>query len=214
MDTILFDWDGTIVDSLERQYDACAVVCRRFGLSLDRDRFQRAYAPDWRLMYRALGMPDARIEEAGRVWTEAYQGTRVRLFPGIRGGLERLAAAGYALGLVTGGYHELVWPQLERLGLARLFPVRVFGNDTFVGKPDPRPLLLALERAGRLHRGGRLGPEHAVAPADAAYLGDALDDMRMARSAGVHGVGLVSLIASPEALIAAGASETVPAAGE
>lgn len=209
MHTILFDWDGTIVDSVEGLYDAYAVVCRRFGLPLDRTIFRRAFAPDWRLMYRTLGMPEDRIEEAGRVWTDAYQAGRVRLFPGVEAGLERLAAAGYALGIVTGGYHEVVWPQLERLGLSHLFSVRVFGNDTMAGKPDPRPLRLALERAGRLERGGRpAAVPRAVAPEDAAYLGDALDDMRMAAAAAVRGVGIVSLIATADELLAAGATET------
>lgn len=208
MQLILFDWDGTIVDSIERHFDAYAVVCRRFGLPFDRAVFRRAYAPDWRLMYRQLGMPEERIEEAGRVWREAFAGHEAPPFPGVRAALERLAMAGFALGIVTGGHHEIIWPQLERFGLAYLFPVRVFGNDTISGKPHPGPLQLALERAARLERSGLQGGGRPVPPAETAYVGDALDDMRMAAAAGVRGVGIVSALARAEALRAAGASET------
>jgi phosphoglycolate phosphatase len=74
--------------------------------------------------------------------------------------------------------------------------VRVYGDDPVAGKPDPRPLQLALELAG------------AARPEDALYIGDALDDMRMAASAGVRGVGIVSMLAAEDDLIAAGASES------
>lgn len=207
MRAILFDWDGTIVDSIEHLFDAYAVVCRRFGLPFDRDVFHRTFAPDWRLMYRQMGMPEERIEEAGRVWVEAFAGQQVVPFPGVADRLERLAAAGYALAVVTGGYHEVIWPQLERFGLARLFPVRVFGNDLIVGKPDPGPLLLAVDRLNRLlaARGGRNG---TIEPADAAYVGDALDDMRMASAAGLRGIGVTSILADADELRAAGAVET------
>jgi phosphoglycolate phosphatase len=77
-----------------------------------------------------------------------------------------------------------------------LLTVRVFGDDTAAGKPDPRPVQLALELAG------------AIRPEDAVYLGDALDDMRMAASAGVRGVGIVSMLATDDDLRAAGAFES------
>ena len=69
-------------------------------------------------------------------------------------------------------------------------------HDTPAGKPDPEPLLLALEMAG------------ATRPQDAIYLGDALDDVRMAAAAGVRGVGIVSMLAGAEELAAAGAVES------
>lgn len=207
MRLVVFDWDGTIVDSIERHFEAYAVVCRRFDLPFDRAVFRQAYAPDWRLMYRQLGMPEVRIEEAGRLWREAFAGHEGPPFPGVRPALERLAAAGPVLGLVTGGHHEIIWPQLERYGLARLFPVRVFGNDTIAGKPRPDPLRLAMARAERLLE-GRRGRSADGLPAATVYVGDALDDMRMAAAAGVHGVGIVSLLADGDALREAGASET------
>ncbi len=194
MRAILFDWDGTIVDSIDRLFDAYAVVSRQYGLAFDREIFGRVFAPDWRLMYRQMGMPEEQIKQAGHAWVAAFQGELVEPFPGVRDRLERLVSTGYRLGLVTGGHEEIIAPQLERHGLARAFSVRVFGNELAVGKPDPAPLRLALER---------LGGE----PTAAAYVGDALDDMRMAAAAGVRGVGISSLLADAAALRQAGAQE-------
>jgi phosphoglycolate phosphatase len=110
--------------------------------------------------------------------------------------LIRLARDGYRLGIVTGGSRPEIEPQLGRLGLAEVLNVSVFGDDSVDGKPDAAPLLLALERAG------------GVLPSNAIYVGDALDDMRMAAAAGVRGVGIESMLADAGELLAAGATET------
>jgi phosphoglycolate phosphatase-like HAD superfamily hydrolase len=120
----------------------------------------------------------------------------MRPFPGIEDALARLVAAGYMLGLVTGGDRADIEPQLPRLGIDELMRVRVYADDTAAGKPDPGPLQLALELAG------------GVQPDVALYVGDALDDMRMAAAAGVRGIGIVSMAATADDLLGAGASES------
>jgi phosphoglycolate phosphatase len=147
-------------------------------------------------MYRSLGIPEERTDEAAQVWATTFHSEQTPPFPGIGEALARLAAAGHKLGLVTGGSRAEVEPQLTRLGIEEVLTVRVYGDDPVAGKPDPRPLQLALELAG------------AARPEDALYIGDALDDMRMAASAGVRGVGIVSMLAAEDDLIAAGASES------
>jgi phosphoglycolate phosphatase-like HAD superfamily hydrolase len=146
-------------------------------------------------MYRELGVPDERTADAARIWTMTFRQDLMPLFPGIQASLARLAAAGYTLGLVSGGDRAEIEPQLTRLGISDLVTVGVYADDTAAGKPDPQPLLLALRRAG------------ASAADDGLYVGDSLDDMRMAAAAGVRGVGLVSEVASAEELTAAGALE-------
>jgi phosphoglycolate phosphatase len=146
-------------------------------------------------MYRALGVPDERTADAARIWTGTFRQDLMPLFPGIQASLARLAAAGYTLGLVSGGDRAEIEPQLTRLGISDLVTVGVYADDTAAGKPDPQPLLLALRRAG------------ASGADDGLYVGDSLDDMRMAAAAGVRAVGLVSEVASAEELTAAGALE-------
>jgi phosphoglycolate phosphatase-like HAD superfamily hydrolase len=89
-----------------------------------------------------------------------------------------------------------VEPQLARHGLAELLPARVYGDDPFEPKPGP---------AGLRHAIGTLGL--AGPTAEIAYVGDALDDMRMALAAGARGIGIRSDLATDGELRAAGASE-------
>jgi HAD superfamily hydrolase (TIGR01509 family) len=195
MRAILFDWDGTIVDSIQALFETDGAICRHIGVPFDESIFRRTFSPNWRLMYRSLGIPEERTDEAVRVWASTFHSDETRPFPGVEDALERLAGAGFTLGIVTGGSRAEVEPQLARLGIDGLLTARVYGHDTSAGKPDPQPLQLALEMAG------------AARPEDAVYVGDALDDMRMAAAAGVRGVGIVSMLAGEEELTAAGAVE-------
>ena len=201
MEAILFDWDGTLVDSLGAFHRANAIVMESFGLAFDIQAYRRHYTPDWREMYRRLGIPHDRLDEANSLWetTFADDGDAVVAFPGVLAALERLRAAGAVLGIVTAGVREVVEPQLARTGLAPLLPIRVFGDDLAVHKPDPEPLRLALRLAGDGHR-----PETSI------YVGDAPTDMQMAVVVGARPVGIESAVGDPDDLRAAGAVETAP----
>jgi HAD superfamily hydrolase (TIGR01549 family) len=204
MEAILFDWDGTLVDTLGALYRANVAVMDAFGLPFDDTLYRRHFAPDWRLMYRRLGIPDHRLDEANEHWLAAYDdGVSSVLFDGAAEAVRRLAAAGRRLGLVTAGDRAVVEPQLERMGLAAHFEVAVYGDDLPVHKPDPAPLRLALDGLG-------LGDRPAVA----SYVGDVPDDMRMARRVGVHGVGIVSALSDAATLTAAGADEIASSVAE
>jgi HAD superfamily hydrolase (TIGR01549 family) len=200
MRAIVFDWDGTLADTLHLMYLATEEVVAGFGLRLTWEDYCRTWTPDWRVLYRTTGLPDDVIEEAGRRWWAAYRGRdEAQLLPGAADALERLRAAGYPLALVTAGHRDNVGAQLRRHGLEDLLPVRVHGDDLAEAKPHPAPLLRAVRELG-------LGRDAA----GVAYVGDALDDMRMARAAGARGVGIDSVLGDAAALRAAGADETAP----
>ena len=204
MEAIVFDWDGTLVDSLPAIYEANTRVLEEYGLAFDDERYRAMYVPDWRLMYLRLGLPEEHVEAAGERWLELYSGTdTAALLPRVSESLQRLADAGYVLGLVTAGDSVVVERQLERFGLGHLLPVRVFGDDEVATKPHPDPLHLALRQLDRAER-----------VATARYVGDVPDDMRMARAAGAIGVGIESSMASRDVLMAAGASEVYPGVAE
>jgi phosphoglycolate phosphatase len=199
-DAIVFDWDGTLCDSLAAIYEANRVVLEELGLPFDDARYRAAYVPDWRLMYQRLGVPDDQLDVAGRRWLDLYSvAAEAGLLPRAKDALERLVAAGYVLGLVTAGDRDVVTRQLERFGISHLIPARVFGTDDIASKPHPEPLLRVLQE---LDRGDRL--------ASARYVGDVPDDMRMARAVGAVGIGIESAIGSREVLLEAGASAVYP----
>ena len=200
MDAIVFDWDGTLVDSLPGIFDANLRVLSEYGVPFDEERYRAAYIPDWRVMYQRLGLREEDLEAAGARWLELYRETdAARLLPGAADSLRRLVDAGFVLGLVTAGDEDVVVGQMERFGVAGLLPIRVFGTDDVAAKPHPEPLLRALgqlDRADRAHL--------------ARYVGDVPDDMRMARAVGALGIGIESSIGVRDDLLRAGATAVYP----
>lgn len=205
MDAIVFDWDGTLIDSLPAIYEANRTVLEEFGLPFDIERYRQAYIPDWRLMYERLGVPRDLVATAGARWLELYQANEAgaTLLPGGAEAIHRLTDAGYVLGLITAGNREIVTSQLQRVGLDRHFSVRVFGNDAFASKPHPDPLVHVLDRLDRSER-----------VATARYVGDVPDDMRMARTVGAIGIGIQSETWRREDLVEAGASAVFSSVAE
>ena len=118
MKAIVFDWDGTLVDTLPAITVANAEVLSSLGVSYDDAAYRAAYSPDWRAMYRRLGVPEDLVEDAGTRWLGAYRAlmTQVRAFDGVNQAVERLAGAGFQLGIVTAGDRPVVEHQLQATG--------------------------------------------------------------------------------------------------
>jgi len=190
LQAVLFDWDGTLVNTAEASYRCYVKLFGSYAIPFDRDTFQRTYSPNWHLTYDAVGLPLERWAEADQRWLEHYCQEEVTLLEGARDALLRVRGAGLAAGLVTSGDRVRVARELELLGLAPLFRTVVCGEDAANRKPHPEPLLLALDRL-------------AVRPGEAAYVGDSPEDVRMAQAAGVLAVGIPGAFPNREALAAA-----------
>jgi HAD superfamily hydrolase (TIGR01509 family) len=184
---VLFDWDGTLVDSAELSYRCYVAVFERFGVAFDRAAFERTYSPDWYRTYRTLGLDECHWPEADQMWQRHYATDSAALLPGAVACLDRLRDARLTLGVVTSGERERVEREQAALGLAGTFEVMVCGGETPERKPHPAPLLLAL---------GRLG----LAASEAAYVGDSPEDVEMARTASVFTVGIPGGFPNREAL--------------
>jgi HAD superfamily hydrolase (TIGR01509 family) len=193
---VLFDWDGTLLDSYQADARAYLAMFAALGIPWSLAELEQHYSPDWHCVYRAASLPPERWAEADALWRRFYRGERPALQPGARLVLERLARR-YRLGLVTSGSAWRVRAQLRHFALSRLFAARVFGDDAPRRKPHPAPLRLALRRIG-------------CEPSACIYVGDAPEDVAMARRAGVTVVGVIGHSpvparlrgARPDALIA------------
>jgi HAD superfamily hydrolase (TIGR01549 family) len=186
---VLFDWDGTLVDSAETSYRCFERLFHSFGIAFDRAAFARSYSPNWIRTYEGMQLPPADWPEADSRWVRFYQEQASPLLPGAREALQALAAAGMQLGLVSSGDGPRVRGELARLELAARFGAVVCNQDVRLRKPHPEGLLLALSQLG-------------VAPADAAYVGDSPEDVEMARAASVFAVGIPGGFPNREALLA------------
>ncbi len=155
---ILFDWDGTLLDSFQADSQAFLAMFREIGIAWGIEDLERHYSPDWYRMYRAARLPRARWEEADRIWGKHYRKSEPALLPGARRVLRALARR-YELGLVTTGDRSRVCRQLKRFRLTEMFTARICGGDTRRRKPHPEPLLTALAGSQRVcrRRAGRCG---------------------------------------------------------
>jgi HAD superfamily hydrolase (TIGR01509 family) len=174
---VLFDWDGTLVDSYHADSQAYLGMFQALGLSWGMEELAANYAPDWYAVYRAAGIPQERWNDADRLWRTHYAKHHLKLLTGARQVL-RVLGKGYRLGLVTSGDRERVRRQLRSFGLMRVFRTRVCGEDTREKKPHPAPLLLALKRM-------KLGPAECV------YVGDTPEDLAMAKAVGMRAIAVM-----------------------
>ena len=169
---VLFDWDGTLLNSHSADTAAYLAMFRAMGIPWGLAELEQHYSPNWYRVYRAAKLPKHKWPAADQIWRENYAKHNPKLIAGARRVLARLSAH-HDLGLVTSGDRDRVHRQLKSFDLWHTFSARVCGGDTAQRKPHPAPLKLALRRM-------RLNPQ------DTVYVGDAPEDLQMARSAGVR----------------------------
>ncbi len=174
---VVFDWDGTLLDSFHADMQAYVGMFRALGIGWGVRELRRHYSPDWHRIYRAARIPRERWSEADRLWERFYRRQRPLLLPGARRAVN-WAARRYRVALVTSGNRARVERQLRQFGLARMFAVRVCSEDAPRRKPHPAPLLEALRRL-------------CMSAAESVYVGDAPEDVQMARRAGVRCVAVL-----------------------
>jgi len=187
---VLFDWDGTLVNSYHADSSAYLAMFKEMGIAWGLEELEDNYSPNWYQVYRAAGLPRKCWDEADRAWRAHYARHRPKLMAGARRVLARLRDAHY-LGLVTSGDRDRVTRQLREFRLTTLFTARVCSGDTLRKKPHPEPLRLALRQM-------QLDPSACI------YVGDAPQDVEMARRAGVRAIGVLGPFPTEKRLRAAG----------
>jgi HAD superfamily hydrolase (TIGR01509 family) len=186
---VLFDWDGTLIDSYHA--DACAYLemFKEMGIAWGIEELERHYSPNWYQVYRAAKLPRRLWTRADRVWRAHYAKHHPRLISGARPVLENIRTK-HLLGLVTSGDRDRVARQLREFRLTRLFLSRVCSGDTLRKKPHSEPLRLALRQM-------------ELEAACCVYVGDAPQDVEMARRAGVRAIGVLGPFPTEKRLRAA-----------
>jgi HAD superfamily hydrolase (TIGR01509 family) len=186
---VLFDWDGTLIDSYGADSSAYLAMFREVGIPWGLEELAQHYSPNWYRVYRAAKLPRARWDDADRAWRTQYAKYSPRLMAGARQVLNRLGRA-HHLGLVTSGDRERVTRQLRAFRLTRVFGARVCSGDTPQKKPHPAPLRLALKQL-------RLEPSACV------YVGDSPEDLEMAKRARVRAIAVLGPFPTEKRLRAA-----------
>ena len=192
---VVFDWDGTLVDSAAVIVHALQSACRDLGVQVPTDERARHII--------GLGLHDALAHAVPSLAPSDYPGLveryrhhflahdeHVGLFAGAFAGLQVLHGRGHRLGVATGKSRRGLDRSLARTGSAHFFSATRCGEED-AAKPAP-DMLLTLMRV------------LAVPPDEMLMVGDTTHDLAMARAAGVAALA-VAYGAHPEAeLCAAG----------
>jgi HAD superfamily hydrolase (TIGR01549 family) len=183
---VLFDWDGTLLNSYEADSAAYLAMFRQMEIAWGLEDLARHYSPNWYNVYRAAGLHQSRWVDADLAWRAEYATQKPKLLTGARSLLADLHKQ-YQLGLVTGGDRGRVLRQLRQFRLLRTFSVLVCSDDTVEKKPHPEPLRLALRTM-------------QLSAQDCVYVGDTREDIHMARRAGVRTIGVMGAFPTAQKL--------------
>lgn len=195
---VLFDWDGTLVDTAEASFRCYVRMFGELGIPFDRETYARTYSPNWYHTFRMLDVPEERWAHADERWLAHFAEERIDLIAGARELLDAIEGRGLAAGLVTSGSRDRVRRELAAHNVA--MHECVFGSDVREKKPHPEGLLMCLDRL-------------RVKAGDAVYVGDSPEDVAMARAAGVFAIAVPGGYPNRGALLAArpdAIAETLP----
>jgi HAD superfamily hydrolase (TIGR01509 family) len=175
---VIWDMDGTLVDSATIVPDAFIETVRRLGASPpDRDGVVALYdvGDPRRMLTRMLDREGT--EEDAEVYHDVLRemSGEVQVHDGIREVLAELGERGVPQAVFTGNSHQAAAILLDGTGLGTHFDVVVGGNQVEHAKPAPDGVLAAAQALG-------------LEPTDCLYVGDSPLDMGAAESAGAHPV--------------------------
>lgn len=176
---LIFDWDGTLVDSAHLGLAAFEKTFSELGVVFAHDVYQAKYSPNWYATYEALGLPKELWQTADDLWIQHYGEQSALLIEGVGETLLALHTKGYQLGIVTSGSRSRVCREVQQSVLSDALAVIICNEDIVNKKPDPEGLVLAIR-------------ELNVDPSHCAYVGDAPEDIEMGRRGNVMTVGVRS----------------------
>ncbi|QDU85319.1 Pyrophosphatase PpaX [Planctomycetes bacterium Pla163] len=197
---VLFDLDGTLIDSIELILRSYEHTFSAHGLpALARPELVAGLGTPLWAQFRACGVADDEVPNlvtTYRSFNLEHHDELVRPYPGVLEAVEDLARRAIPLGVVTSKFAAAAWRGLRLVGLAKHFEVLVGADDVERHKPDPEPV--------------RRGAELLGLTADACvYVGDSVHDMASARAAGARAVGVAWGPFEDASLVTAGAERVL-----
>ena len=199
---LVFDWDGTLMDSEAKIVACLQAAAADMRLELP-DESQARQVIGLGLHEAVKSLFPAADADTRKGLAEAYRDhflvrnrARSRLFPGVVETLESLAD-GYLLAVATGKSRRGLDKELDESGLRRFFQATRCADEAF-SKPHPRMLEDILDTLG-------------MQAGDTLVIGDTEYDMRMAVNAGSHGLGVNYGVHEPQRLLESGALATLEA---
>ena len=178
MDAVLFDLDGTLIDTAPDMVAVLQDMQTAHGIEPVSYALARANVSHGAIGLLSVGFPDAHAEFKSPLHVEYLERYTQRvcvesvIFDGLEALLDELDTAGIPWGIVTNKPERLTLPLLQMLELASRSACIVSGDTVAERKPNPAPMLHACEVAG-------------MTPQQTIYAGDAARDIEAGRAAGM-----------------------------
>ena len=188
---LIFDFDGTLIDSVPDLADATNAMLTTLGKETypiemirnwigngSRLLVERALVGKVEVLENELTVEEA--DHAEQIFFEAYKnlsGSKTVAYPDVDSGLKKLKNAGYTLALVTNKPIRFVPKILQSFGWQDLFSEVLGGDSLSTKKPDPTPLLHVCEALN-------------VSPEQAVMIGDSRNDILAGQNANMDTIGL------------------------
>ena len=177
---VLFDHDGTLVDSEPIHYQLWVQVLRRYGVTISEEVFNSvcagmptlANAVDLVKRYNLPVQAENLAEEKHTITKEFLAENAYPLMPGVQKAIQALIEQGLTLAIVTGANQHSVGATVRTYSFDRHFAYVISADDVQKSKPAPDCYLLALEKLG-------LRPEECLAIEDTEH------GLRAASQAGI-----------------------------
>ncbi len=181
MTTILFDLDGTLIDSTEAILESFEVSFTEFGFDVPSDEVIKSFiGHPLELMYQKLGVKDEKIQPIIQAYKKHYRAIsreKTTLLPYAKEALKE-AKEFATLGIVTTKTKRYSLELLEHMDILKYFSIIIGREDVQNPKPHPEPILKALKSLS--------------AKKDSAWMiGDTMMDILSAKDAGIHTCGVM-----------------------
>ncbi|MBT2636729.1 HAD family hydrolase [Bacillus sp. ISL-39] len=180
MKAVIFDFDGTLADTLPVCFLAFESVFKKFdNRDVTSEEIKAMFGPSETGIIRE-NLKNNNYNEAIELYYEIYSERHKNVVQNnedINTLLRLLRTNGYKLGIVTGKARRSLDISLDCLGLNNFFDVIITGDDVEFPKPHPEGIYKALEDLG-------------VLPSEAVFLGDSDADIMAGKKANVLTVGV------------------------
>ncbi len=177
---VIFDFDGTLADTLPVCFLAFESVFRKFdNREVSSEEIIAMFGPSETGIIRD-NLKNGNYDEAIELYYEIYRDRHEAMVQNneeISTLLRQLKTNGYKLGIVTGKARRSLNISLDCLGLDNIFDVIITGDDVEFPKPHPEGINKALELL-------------SVSPNDAVFLGDSDADIIAGKQANIHTIGV------------------------
>jgi len=177
--TLLFDWDGTLVDSAQLGLTAFERSFATLGVTFDHQIYEAVYSPNWYSLYEAMGLPKEKWQMADDLWVQHYGEQTAQPVAGAQKTIFELKRKGYHLGIVSSGTECRVVREINELGLENVFETVVCNEQMANKKPHPEGLETAMQSLG-------------CSREESCYVGDSPEDIEMGKRARMLTVGVRS----------------------